>query len=190
MKIEFRDPQGQFVFYEVKVGTVTVGRSRKCDITIEHDSISREHLRIMILEGDDATVTDLGSSNGTYLNESRLDPNMPEAFSPLFSFIIGNGIHMRMMEASEEFPEGAEVHQVKKVKESPISSVHVQTEKSMHAYTRSATRKTNFHPKAEKAARKNVGKNAKDKKEGMNPVRIALIILAAVAVYLVLTDGM
>ena len=86
MKIEFRDLQGNFIFFDVRVPKAKVGRSRKCDITISDESISREHLQIDIREDGDATVKDLGSSNGTYINDKKISPGIPEAFTPLFSF--------------------------------------------------------------------------------------------------------
>ncbi len=49
----------------------TIGRS-DCDIVVPDGSISREHLTIE--PGDEyCVVTDLGSSNGTFINEGRID---------------------------------------------------------------------------------------------------------------------
>ncbi len=48
-----------------------IGRSQNCDIQIEHDSLSREHARI-VLKGDDISVQDLHSTNGTFVNERQI----------------------------------------------------------------------------------------------------------------------
>jgi colicin import membrane protein len=56
--------------------TITIGRSATCDFQIDDPSISREHLRIQVKDGELIAI-DLGSSNGSLLNRSRLVPNKP-----------------------------------------------------------------------------------------------------------------
>lgn len=48
-----------------------VGRNKKCDIVINEQFISSEHLRIWF-ENDEWYLEDLGSRNGTYVNEQRI----------------------------------------------------------------------------------------------------------------------
>lgn len=48
-----------------------IGRHVDCDIQLEDDAVSRRHARIT-LEGDEYYVEDLGSSNGTFVNGSRI----------------------------------------------------------------------------------------------------------------------
>ena len=52
-------------------GTLVIGRSPDCDITIDNPAISRKHATIKF-EADHYVLTDLGSSNGTFLNGERL----------------------------------------------------------------------------------------------------------------------
>ncbi|WP_376695279.1 FHA domain-containing protein [Wenzhouxiangella sp. EGI_FJ10305] len=49
----------------------TIGRSRDCDPRLNLHRISRRHLRLA-LEGDRVIVEDLGSTNGTFVNDERL----------------------------------------------------------------------------------------------------------------------
>jgi diguanylate cyclase (GGDEF)-like protein len=51
-----------------------VGRLAELDIPIESDSVSRRHARFMILEGA-WHVEDLGSTNGTFVNDTRITPS-------------------------------------------------------------------------------------------------------------------
>lgn len=44
-----------------------VGRSARCDVKIQSNGVSKEHLKIDIL-GEDLLITDAGSRNGTFLN--------------------------------------------------------------------------------------------------------------------------
>ncbi len=52
-------------------GTV-IGRGNQCDIVIPGTHLSRRHAEISI-EGNHLRIKDLGSANGTYLNELRVD---------------------------------------------------------------------------------------------------------------------
>jgi len=49
-----------------------VGRSSKCDVLIDQESVSRNHARISF-DGQTYTVRDLGSTNGTYVNDELVD---------------------------------------------------------------------------------------------------------------------
>lgn len=50
----------------------TLGRSRLCEIPISHQYLSRQHSRFERRD-DDWWVVDLGSKNGTFVNEDRID---------------------------------------------------------------------------------------------------------------------
>jgi uncharacterized RDD family membrane protein YckC len=56
---------------ELAEGDATLGRSRKCEVPLKDPSISRHHARISVAAGK-VQVTDLSSSNGTFLNGTRL----------------------------------------------------------------------------------------------------------------------
>ena len=60
-------------------GTVQLGRSPKCEVVIENGSISRIHARIEIGE-ELLTIEDLGSANGTFVGDRRLERGHPEPF--------------------------------------------------------------------------------------------------------------
>jgi hypothetical protein len=52
-------------------GTLVLGRSSSADLRLPHASISRRHARLQ-RRGDRFFLEDLGSQNGTYLDEERL----------------------------------------------------------------------------------------------------------------------
>ena len=52
-------------------GSNLVGRERDCAVRIDSPSVSRHHARILVIQGE-ATVEDLGSKNGTYVNEEAV----------------------------------------------------------------------------------------------------------------------
>jgi pSer/pThr/pTyr-binding forkhead associated (FHA) protein len=53
-----------------------VGREPGQPLSIENDSVSRRHAEV-VAEGTGHTLTDLGSSNGTFVNGERLSPSVP-----------------------------------------------------------------------------------------------------------------
>jgi pSer/pThr/pTyr-binding forkhead associated (FHA) protein len=61
-----------------------VGRLDDCHIRVPAAGISRKHCEIVISDGS-ITVNDLGSSNGTYVNQERID-SQPVAAGDLVSF--------------------------------------------------------------------------------------------------------
>lgn len=48
-----------------------IGRAAECDISINDSRISRHHLRISI-DGEQAIIEDMGSTNGTFVNGERI----------------------------------------------------------------------------------------------------------------------
>jgi DNA-binding winged helix-turn-helix (wHTH) protein len=57
-------------------GENLVGRARDCVVLIDSPQVSRHHARILI-EGDQVTLADLGSKNGTFLRGLRLEAPAP-----------------------------------------------------------------------------------------------------------------
>ena len=65
----------------LRSGTSHVGRSPENEIHLDDVQISRRHAE-MVWDGAQCAVTDLGSSNGTFVNGRRLAPNVPEVVRP------------------------------------------------------------------------------------------------------------
>jgi DNA-binding NtrC family response regulator len=69
-------PGGSAVKEMPAAGTLSIGRSRKCDLCIDHPSVSREHA--IFYGSNPVTVEDLGSTNGTTIAGTRI-PNRTRA---------------------------------------------------------------------------------------------------------------
>ncbi len=52
-------------------GSATIGREPECDLQVLDSEVSRRHAKVTIRDGV-ATIDDLGSSNGTYVNGERI----------------------------------------------------------------------------------------------------------------------
>ncbi|MBL0164202.1 MAG: FHA domain-containing protein [Xanthomonadales bacterium] len=57
------------------VGTMTIGRQSDCGIPIQAEEISRHHARLQVT-ADGIMVEDLGSANGTWINDKRVHTGM------------------------------------------------------------------------------------------------------------------
>jgi hypothetical protein len=69
---------------------ITVGRVSKCDIQLEHQSISRFHAYFQFEPGSRSyTVADAGSLNGTRVNMVRLKKNKPTPVKGGASIMFG-----------------------------------------------------------------------------------------------------
>lgn len=58
--------------YLLREGNTTVGRHPESDIFLNDVTVSRHHCRFQ-LSDDTLTVEDSGSTNGTYVNDKRID---------------------------------------------------------------------------------------------------------------------
>jgi hypothetical protein len=57
-------------------GSLTIGRAAPCALLLESPEISRAHCRIDVA-GNEVTVTDLNSTNGTFIDNNRLSGTVP-----------------------------------------------------------------------------------------------------------------
>jgi DNA-binding winged helix-turn-helix (wHTH) protein len=76
------------VVHEKRVISLThgeniLGRDEDVAVRIDAPEVSRRHARIVV-EGDRATLEDLGSKNGTYLRERRLESAAPLSDGDMF----------------------------------------------------------------------------------------------------------
>ena len=56
-------------------GTMTIGRQSDCGIPIQAEEISRHHARLQVT-AEGVMVEDLGSANGTWINDKRVHTGM------------------------------------------------------------------------------------------------------------------
>jgi len=71
---------GTFATHPVPDGAaVTIGRSSRCHISVDDDSISRRHATLNL--GETVTIEDLGSVNGTVVRGRKLQAGRPTAIA-------------------------------------------------------------------------------------------------------------
>jgi pSer/pThr/pTyr-binding forkhead associated (FHA) protein len=57
--------------FDIAKPTIVIGRTQKCDVVLDHATVSRQHATIKLEEGQ-FRLYDLGSSNGTFVGENRV----------------------------------------------------------------------------------------------------------------------
>ena len=57
--------------FPLKAGKTIIGRKEDCDLRIPLAEISRKHA-MLIVDAESVTIRDLGSSNGTYVNNQKI----------------------------------------------------------------------------------------------------------------------
>jgi len=78
VKLVMFKPDGRRKDIPVTTGTTVIGRGENCDLRVPLLSVSRRHCEVSM--GDDGLkVKDLASSNGTYVNNGRVNESALEA---------------------------------------------------------------------------------------------------------------
>ncbi|MFN5417599.1 MAG: FHA domain-containing protein, partial [Flavobacteriia bacterium] len=54
-----------------------IGRDKSCDVTIDDSSISKQHAQLLIDKENNIYITDYNSTNGVYINNTRISPSVP-----------------------------------------------------------------------------------------------------------------
>jgi diguanylate cyclase (GGDEF)-like protein len=77
---------------------LVIGRSSKCAVQVDQDSVSRTHARVYA-DGSKMVVEDLGSTNGTFVNDEQIRGDHPlrngdliKIGRTIFKFIASNNI--------------------------------------------------------------------------------------------------
>jgi ABC transport system ATP-binding/permease protein len=71
----------KFAFSPGSYQVVIIGRSDQADVVIDSQLISRKHAQLEYTTSGALVITDLGSSNGTYLNGKQISANTPMGVS-------------------------------------------------------------------------------------------------------------
>jgi two-component system, cell cycle response regulator len=77
-----------------------LGRGTDCDIQVDRDSVSRRHARVFLKDGTSWMVQDLGSTNGSYVNDTQIqqaglgDGDFLKIGAAIFKFLTGANVEM------------------------------------------------------------------------------------------------
>ncbi len=95
--------------FEIEHQPVTIGRSPDCAIQLQDDSVSRRHCRITP-ETEGLVLADLGSTNGTYVNNEAIDQRPLQENDRIQ---IGRSIFKFLTGANQEHAYHEEIYRLK-----------------------------------------------------------------------------
>ena len=85
--------------YAIEGPSIVIGRSSKADIQVDQESVSRNHVKLA-RSGDNVELRDLGSTNGTYVNDELVDEytlrdgDLIKVGRCIFKFLARNSIEL------------------------------------------------------------------------------------------------
>lgn len=97
--IDSEDP----IIHIINKSKLVIGSADSSDIIINIDGVSRKHL-VLTSENDQYSVTDQGSTNGTYINEERLIPGKKVEFTSFFPVRLGDRVLLSLLSDDEDSP--------------------------------------------------------------------------------------
>jgi diguanylate cyclase (GGDEF)-like protein len=83
--------------FRIDARLTTIGRGPDNSIQFLVGTISRHHVRLAIGENRQAWLTDVGSANGTLLNDQRLPVRVTVPFKHGDHIVLGSAIHLRFV---------------------------------------------------------------------------------------------
>ena len=88
----------------------TIGRSKKkVDISIQDITISRIHSEFIFYDKDKIMIKDFNSSNGTFINNQRIEPNKENYFSLRDTLSIGDEKKQLIFSVQNDFEEESNI---------------------------------------------------------------------------------
>ena len=88
----------------------TIGRSKKkVDISIQDITISRIHSEFIFYDKDKIMIKDFNSSNGTFINKQRIEPNKENYFSLRDTLSIGDEKKQLIFSIQNDFEEESDI---------------------------------------------------------------------------------
>lgn len=101
MKIEVTVGNEDPVIYVMSSDQVILGKEPDCDVVVVDPKVSRKHLKIEFVKGR-YFLTDLGSTNGTYINEERILQGEKVEFFSFFPARLGTNVLLSVVQESNE----------------------------------------------------------------------------------------
>ena len=118
MRLNCKLINGEELEFEISKQSFVVGRSTQADVVIPHEGMSRRHCLIESKNGQ-LYITDLESSNGVFIDDKRIDPNV-ETPLPIYLNLSFGPVQSLRIEQEENLTYKIE----------PKTSTNIQTHKT------------------------------------------------------------
>ncbi len=180
MKIEISYPDGNKEIHDLPPGLTILGRSSKCNIQLDSSGVSRQHLAIH-RQDPKVFVEDLGSSNGTKINEIKLTPKTKQDFTTFFPVMLGPKLAIRLLDEEVESSAAVSASEIKtnskKRRSLNFESKVQESDRSKSGETRTTAMR---RERTLSRIRRNIegaGTSAEDKKKARLKVTVLVFVL-------------
>lgn len=89
LRITITSPDKVFKHTALDDNAIKIGRSLRCDFSVPLEDLSREHC-LFEMDGEKYFITDLGSSNGVWVNDERIPAHEKTLITPDDVVILSN----------------------------------------------------------------------------------------------------
>ena len=96
MRLEIISKNGVKEVFETQERKIILGREPSATCRIDEGRISRKHL-LLEVKGSDVYATDLGSANGTFLQNKQLKSNEKTLWPSMFPLKLGQNITLSLL---------------------------------------------------------------------------------------------
>ena len=101
MRLEITIDGDRPTHFPVNKEVLVIGSGKSADIRIEHIHVSRKHLSLHVTE-EHFFIEDLGSTNGSFVNNERLAPNKRLEFTSFFPVRVGSAVYISLVSEADE----------------------------------------------------------------------------------------
>lgn len=157
MRLEVLADKRGAVIYVLNKPEISVGAGADNDVVISSPEVSKKHLKLFVTAPGKCSVMDMGSTNGTYLNDEKLIPGRREEFKLFTSLRLGDKVLLTLLDKDKgPLPELPLREQFLEEVNAPVSD---------HDKTQVISLKTLQKTKTEKVRKKRLKKLEKDLKK-------------------------
>jgi len=99
MYLKVNDGEKDFYYSFDESKTITIGRGSSNSIKLVCDGVSRNHVEIKSVDGD-YYVIDKGATNGTFINDEKLETDKKAPFNTFFPVLLGHHAKVYLLDES------------------------------------------------------------------------------------------
>ena len=99
MKLIFYLHDGNVEEFILNKQSVVIGRGKSCDLPVSFEGFSRQHAQIELIDGE-IFVTDLGSTNGVFIDGNRIPPSQKTPMQSFLTLQIGSAQRVEVIDDS------------------------------------------------------------------------------------------
>jgi hypothetical protein len=176
MKLVFHIHNGQAEEFNVPKDVVIIGRGSHCDVVLPFEGFSRQHAKIELTNGE-IFVTDLGSTNGVFLEGQRIPSGQPVKMQSFLNLQIGPAHQVEILEDISE-PPMVNVS----LKEKTNSKMHVNTNHLNRENTNTKTKRMDT-ALIKKVTKKSLPAASSNQKKINPSVLFSALLIAGLAYY-------